>query len=707
MYIRRYNLSGAEVEQRIYAHRTRRHIMVTEFELLSGGADVNLTLTTLYDPDCGKTVQNSTLPCTNPGGREVTRPDGSKYPYFGMNCTRNTDCGECHSDGACQCDVPKSCCRPVPQCHNEGSGCAGTLTRDVDWKDVSTSESLLVHTGETTEENDDKKKEVATIAMSPVPASLVLGSSVVRFVAAVTTSVGSAAGYDTVAAAVAEHRSATANASSLLDEHVSAWAALTSAHIRVEGAGSHAAAVQNHFWSSYYYLLSSVREDWSYGGMSPGGLSTQNYNGAVFFDMDWYMAPGLLLLQPSLAKSAAEYRLMSANASARIADGFGYAGLQYAWTAAAGGHPFGCCNFNKDGEGFENCIEQHITPDVTVFMQQVYRATGDKAWLGRVWSVVSGTADWIASRVEKAADGHHIRRVMPVDEWCDQLSGCAKPGVDDDPQMNAASVAALRFAVEAAAVLNHTAPALWADIADTLVIPFDAKNGVHAMPSGRGVPVVTGGRHTSCPEDVNYLSYPLGPSIGMTPEQTRRDMQYWAPGTRTCLENAGMTGPVHAIAWLKTVPPNVTGAHEAANRSLYAACYGPFNVRNEVDVHPGIIGGHFNNSHFLTGDGGYIQTLINGYSGLMLAHQNGMQLNQPVLPEQVRNVNVIGMRYLSWTVDYGYNATHMTWAADRPGLCLVSADNVTVRVGAGPVAVQLAGFKFSSAGSAALVGPCV
>ena len=39
--------------QRTFAHRTRRHIMMTELELISGPA-VDLELTTLYDPLCGQ-----------------------------------------------------------------------------------------------------------------------------------------------------------------------------------------------------------------------------------------------------------------------------------------------------------------------------------------------------------------------------------------------------------------------------------------------------------------------------------------------------------------------------------------------------------------------------------------------------------------------------------------------------------------------------
>ena len=128
-----------------------------------------------------------------------------------------------------------------------------------------------------------------------------------------------------------------------------------------------------------------------------------------------------------------------------------------------------------------------------------------------------------------------------------RIPGCASPGVDDDAQMNAMTAAAIRFAVEAAAVVGWTGDnatkevAAWGAIAAGLVIPFNASlgGGVHTMPVGRnGLPVISTPRSYSCPEDINYLSYPLGPSLGVDAESTRRDMQWHL--TTTCLENPGM-----------------------------------------------------------------------------------------------------------------------------------------------------------------------
>jgi hypothetical protein len=101
--------------------------------------------------------------------------------------------------------------------------------------------------------------------------------------------------------------------------------------------------------------------------------------------------------------------------------------------------------------------------------------------------------------------------------------------------------------------------------------------------------------------------------------------------------------------------------------------YGPFNMRNEVDVHTTTVGGHFNNTHFLTGDGGYIQILLNGYGGLMLAHQSGMQLNRPVIPEGATSLQVRGMSYLNSTLDFWTDGVVMQWNASGPvKLCLFS-----------------------------------
>jgi hypothetical protein len=76
--------------------------------------------------------------------------------------------------------------------------------------------------------------------------------------------------------------------------------------------------------------------------------------------------------------------------------------------------------------------------------------------------------------------------------------------------------------------------------------------------------------------DVLYLTYPM--NFNVTPQITRNDAETYIP--ITCQENAGMTGPIHAIVWLML---NETWKAEGEfNRSLQACTYGEFHVRNEV-----------------------------------------------------------------------------------------------------------------------------
>merc|ERR1711924_433118 len=117
-------------------------------------------------------------------------------------------------------------------------------------------------------------------------------TTTVRFVAVVIASVGIPSSFNVTAAAAAEHAEVSAiDPAELLQEHTEAWAKLTSSNIEVGGDSSRAWSMRTHFWSAYYFLMSSIRSDWSLGGLSPGGLASQNYEGAVFMDMDLHMAP--------------------------------------------------------------------------------------------------------------------------------------------------------------------------------------------------------------------------------------------------------------------------------------------------------------------------------------------------------------------------------------------------------------------------------
>jgi len=134
-------------------------------------------------------------------------------------------------------------------------------------------------------------------------------------------------------------------------------------------------------------------------------------------------------------------------------------------------------------------------------------------------------------------------------------------------------------------------------------------------------------------------------------EVAEKDALLFAP--LTCRENAGMTTPMHVIMWLQLTELQADrngGAYAVAaerelNRSMHAACYGPFLVRNEVDKHADVLGAHYDNSKFLTGDGGFLQGLLNGYAGLRIFNESALKLLRPHLPD---DVGALRLRRVAW-----------------------------------------------------------
>ena len=311
MYRRRYRFAdGTVVEQRILAHRTRPHVLLTEFELIEGKA-LALNLSTLYDfdqqPQPQDGLRTAAAPCPNPGGKRVERPDGTSYPYFGMPCRtgQDSDCGECWTDNRCL-----KCCQPHAGPSTAGNGCAGSfVTTDVVWSAnasglAARGSLLLIHQGTIAQPNDDGNSPTVAIVVDAVPASVTLSRGTrasVRFVAVVVASVGMPSGFNVTAAAFDEHLAVeSVETAALMREHVGAWAELMTSRIEVGGTSTSERAwqIQTHFSSSYYYLLSTIRADWSLGGFSPGGLASQNYEGAVFMDQE-FCAPAYLDPTPS------------------------------------------------------------------------------------------------------------------------------------------------------------------------------------------------------------------------------------------------------------------------------------------------------------------------------------------------------------------------------------------------------------------------
>ena len=377
----------------------------------------------------------------------------------------------------------------------------------------------------------------------------------------------------------------------------------------------------------------------------------------VFFFLA--VTPGLYFLAPQLAETMLQFRFASLRTEAAIAALFGYNGSMVAWTAGYEGRLYGCCEATG---GYEDCLEQHVTGAVAWAAWQMYASSGNTSWLSSTgYPILSAAADFHASRVSSTGNGSYsVRGVLPMDEWCvGSGCGCESPGVDDDAETNAVVRLSLLLAARAAEVLgvdnDHTRR--WAAVGEGVLPLFNATGGHHNQFNSPLCPGGWGGSHyttahTVCPEDVNLLTYPFGDALSISRSVALADALLFVP--LTCKENAGMTTPMHTVLWLyladdteanTTNTTFFTYAMAEFNRSMHAAAYGPFNVRNEVDKHADIPGGHFDNTKFLTGDGGFLQALLNGFGGLRLVNETALKLLRPSLPESVGR---LVLRSLSW-----------------------------------------------------------
>ena len=79
-----------------------------------------------------------------------------------------------------------------------------------------------------------------------------------------------------------------------------------------------------------YNFYSFVGEQSSHG-VPPMGLSANSYRGHVFWDMDLWMFPGLLVLQPDMAKGMIQYRYDRIKAARNNALLNGYKGAMFPW----------------------------------------------------------------------------------------------------------------------------------------------------------------------------------------------------------------------------------------------------------------------------------------------------------------------------------------------------------------------------------------
>lgn len=390
----------------------------------------------------------------------------------------------------------------------------------------------------------------------------------------------------------------------LLQFHTRAWDELWKSDIVIEGDPQSQQDVR----SMLYHLYSFVREGTALSP-SPMGLSGLGYNGHVFWDTELWMFPAVLVMRPELAKSMIEYRYQRLDAAKRNAFSKGFKGAMFPWESADSGVE------ETPVWALSGPFEHHITADVAFAAWNYYAVTQDKQWLReKGWPILSATADFWASRVERNGPGKYdIKNVVAADEWAEN--------VDNNAFTNAAAKANLKLATEAARIIGMSPDPDWLQVANNIPI-LQLPNGVtkeHATYNGEGIKQA----------DVNLIAYPLKEVTD--PKQILKDLEYYetrVPDEGTPAMTQGVFALLHArlgnadraYHWFKDAyVPNLTP---------------PFRVIAETK------GG--TNPYFATGAGGILQAVIMGFGGVEITPA-GLTQVKSVLPKQWKSLTITGV----------------------------------------------------------------
>jgi trehalose/maltose hydrolase-like predicted phosphorylase len=390
----------------------------------------------------------------------------------------------------------------------------------------------------------------------------------------------------------------------LISFHTKAWEELWKSDIIIEGDPQS----QQDVHSMLYHLYSFSREGTALSP-SPMGLSGLGYNGHVFWDTELWMYPSILILHPEIAKSLVEYRYQRLDAAKRNAFSKGYKGAMYPWESAETGVE------ETPVWALSGPFEHHITACVGIAAWNYYCVTQDKQWLKeKGYPILSATADFWASRVERNGPGHYdINNVVAADEWAEN--------VNNNAFTNAAARSNLQYATEAAKILGITPDADWINVANNIPI-LKLDNGVtkeHAAYNGEGIKQA----------DVNLLSYPLKQITDMA--QIKKDLEYY----ETRVPNEGTPAMTQAVfTTLYARLGNTEKAYHWFKESYVPNLNPPFRVIAETK------GG--TNPYFATGAGGIIQSLLMGFGGLDITSTGIVQLKTS-LPKNWKSLTLTGV----------------------------------------------------------------
>ncbi len=389
----------------------------------------------------------------------------------------------------------------------------------------------------------------------------------------------------------------------LLDQHKKLWADLWEGDIIIEGNLQDQLDVR----LALYHLYAFSRGD-SDLSIAPMGLSSQNYNGHIFWDTELWMFPPLLMLNQDIARSLVNYRSDRLGKAKEKAINFGYKGAMFPWESDDTGEEA------TPAWALTGTFEHHITADVSIAFWNYYRVTKNLEWLRKKgYPLMKEVADYWVSRSTKNEDGSHsIKNVVGANEFA--------PNVDDNAFTNGSAITALEFAALAANKVGEKPNPEWVEVASKIrILKFpDGTTKEHATYDGERIKQA----------DVNLLTYPL--DVVNDETTVLKDLKYYEP--KLAEEGPAMGQSVFAVIYARL--GNAKEAYRLFRRSYEPNKRPPFGALAEAATS--------DNPYFATGAGGMLQVVLFGFGGLDITDEGILQKN-PILPKEWKSLTLKGV----------------------------------------------------------------
>ncbi|KAF7908370.1 uncharacterized protein EAF01_004125 [Botrytis porri] len=434
----------------------------------------------------------------------------------------------------------------------------------------------------------------------------------------------------------------------LLAEHIAAWATILTADSVDDFADPvtgelpddpnvqalHIASVAN-----TYYLLQNLQPDGSGlndNSISVGGLYSDSYAGLVFWDADYWMAPGLNLAFPEWSKQISNFRIKQHNQSLANAafNNYPNGSSLYSWTTGR----YGNCT------GTGPCVdyEYHLNYDIAFNLMQEYNITNNKTWFDNgPKQIIESTAIMTGHLLmyNETTQSYWIYNMTDPDEYANNK---------DNGAFTVASAATLlELANDLRISQGLEANSTWQQQQQNIEFPSAASNiTLEYQTMNNSVAVKQA--------DVVLLTYPLDFNQNYTEADKLLDLDYYA--NKQSPDGPAMTYSIFAID-ANALSQSGCSAYTYTLNGFLPYLRAPWFQFSEQAVDDVTLNGGTNPAFpFLTGHGGADQVVPFGYLGIR-TDQPTLFFN-PSLPPQISHIKVRTFHYAGATLSASMNTTH-------------------------------------------------